>query len=133
MAVRNIEPYISTIQRSLLPSLSNELGINFNPDPVSKDKVTVSYSGELNGKRIVLNFNSSNIDLAGYSKEPVVMCDVYYGSGGNSAGIVDLDNIPDSVEQIYGSLYELGFRSERDIADEKARAEEEKRKERFCG
>lgn len=132
--IKPIQPYLKTIQNSLLPTLSKyEVFINSNPTDVKLTEAT--YSGEADSDRLVIKFYSNSNQLVDYSKsDNVVYCNVYLGAGGTSAGILDLSNVQESAEQIYSTLYELGFRTNNDkeedrLKKERQAAEEEAKKQ----
>lgn len=123
--MKAIKYYIKTIDSKLLPALDERLGLKLSMQPNYTRTTKVSYGGTLEGTRVVLDFSSNHIELNDYD-DNYLYCDVYYGSGGDSAGIIDLNNIDECVDQIYSALYELGYRTPEDIEEEK-RAEEEKK------
>lgn len=122
---QRIDKYLTTIQNKLFPELYNRFSISMITFPISKSATKVSYSGEAAGNRVVLDFSSNRVELKEYEKNYVFVT-AYYKSGGEDAGIIDLSDISGSAEQIYGTLYELGFRTEEDLNNEKADAEAKK-------
>ena len=128
--IKSIQPYLKTIQNSLLPSLSKyEIFINSNPTDVKLTEAT--YSGEADGDRLVIKFYSNSNQLADYSKsDNVVYCNVYLGAGGTPAGILNLSNVQESAEQIYATLYELGFRTNNDKEEDKLEKEKKAAEEK---
>ena len=128
MAVRTINKFIKPIQRNLFPELKQRLGLVMNNSPINDRATIATFSGELNDTRVLLEFSSNHKDLQQELDKPVLFVKVFYGSGGNEAGIINLNNISEAVDQIYSALYELGYRSEQDKADEELEKQEKERK-----
>ena len=126
--MKAIKYYIKTINNELLPALEDRLGLDLAMQPNYTRTTKVSYAGSLDGVRTILEFSSNHIELKDYD-DNYLFCNVYYGSGGDSAGIINLDNIDECVDQIYAALYELGYRSPEDIEEEKRKEEEKKQAE----
>ena len=51
---------------------------------------------------------------------------------GAKAGIVDLSNIDETIEILYSTLYELGFRTSEDVEEDKIKAEKEKEEQKLA-
>ena len=124
--VKPIQPYLKTIQNNLLPALS-KYEIFVSSEPVDITQTMASYSGEANKDRLVIKFYSNSNQLSYYeANDNVLYCDVFLGAGGSSAGVLNLSDINACAEQIYATLYEMGFRTKADIKDEEKKAQEEK-------
>ena len=115
---QNIDKYRNVIERTLIPSLK-DYDIIINSDPTDVKQTSLTYSGEGMKSRIVLKFFSNHVDLQSYDlKEPVLFVNAYFRSVGSPVGIIDLNKISDAAELIYSSLYDLGFRSNKDLEQE---------------
>lgn len=127
----DISKFYKTITNKLFVELKNKYSIVMNTIPVTNRRTILTFTGEgLGNSQITLEFSSNHKDLAEYpSNSPVVFVQVYYNAGGEDGGILDLSNISDSAEQIYSTLYSLGYRTLEDAQkekEEKERIEKEK-------
>ena len=129
---QSITSYLRIIEGQLLPAL-NQYGIEM----FTKSRYNAVTKAEYQAKNqdITIIFNSNHVELEDYSnKDSVVFADVFYGSRGTEAGVLDLSDVSGCCEQLYGALYEVGYRTEEDAAQEKEeaarkKAEEEKAKQ----
>ena len=128
MAVRTINKFIKPLQNSLFPALRNQLGMELGNTPIDNRATIATFAGTLSDNRVLLEFSSNHVELQQDLDRPVLFVKTFYGSGGNEAGVIDLNNIDEAVDQIYAALYELGYRSEQDLADEEAERQENERK-----
>jgi hypothetical protein len=120
---RTIQPYFKTIQDNILPLLSN-YGISMSTTPINSTMTQVSYSGNTyNNDRVIIDFlsNSSKIE-----DNDSLFCNVHYNSGANSAGIINLKELDDSILQIVHALNELGYKTPEENQEAIEKAEKEK-------
>ena len=127
--MNSIKPYIKILDNKLIPVLNEKLGVKLISQINYTRTTQISYAGSIDRNRIEVKFSSNHIELKDYDKN-YLYADVYYNMGGTSAGIIDLSNIDESVDQIYASLYELGFRNQEDLEKEKKEKEEAAEKHR---
>lgn len=106
---RTIQPFVKKIQDDLLPKLA-DYGVKVEPPPISNNLTNISYSGDANNQRVTITFYSNSSQLQDYDiKEPIVFANVTYGSGGEAAGILNLNDIDDCVIKIIHTLNDLGY------------------------
>lgn len=128
--MRTIDSYIKLIEKDLFPALYNKIGLKMNTAPITKMNTIVTYNGDLENKTVTLEFSSNHKELADYFNTKSLFVTLYYNAKGTQAGVIDLDYIDSCVEIIYSALYELGYRSQEDIEEDRKKEEERLRKEK---
>ena len=123
-----IKDYIPILKQNIIPAMMETYNINFKLEPIMLRPTSVSYMGfDKSENRIILEFNSEYRD----NGKPLLQNNqlfstVFFGFAGTKAGVLDITNTQESIEILYSALYELGFRTEQDIQDDKDKAEKEK-------
>lgn len=116
---RTINKFIKPIQQELLPKLEH-FGLSFITSPTTSTMTKVSFSGEdYNKERVVIDFLSNSSHLSSIEDENLsssVFCNVHYNSGMDSAGIIDLSNIDDSVTKIIHAFNDLGYKNPNEVS-----------------
>lgn len=131
MAVRQINKYIKDIQTKLFPALKNSYNLNMSENPTNISTTLATFNGQLDDNRVIFEFSSNHRDLADYSSnEPVLYLNLYFNYKGTKAGIINLNEINESLEIIYAALYELGYRSQEQLNKEKEQKQKELEKQK---
>lgn len=114
------------IERTLIPELNKlDKDINLNPNAISNTLTTATYEGDFKGSPIALEFNTNNIGQDGGED---LFVNVYYQDKGTEAGAINSTESPDyALDLISSVLYNLGLRTDQDLADEEAERQKEER------
>lgn len=128
----NIKRFLDVIEQQILPAMESNYNIKMYQKPVMERPVSVTYSGEdlSNNTRVMFQFNSEYKDEREQLSNNQLFATVFYGFAGTKAGVIDINNINETVEILYSALYELGYRTEQDVQEDKEKEEIRKQKEK---
>lgn len=123
-----IENYFNDIN-NLFNVIRSNYDINISSNPVSKGLTIATFGGSYKdyNYNIMLEISCNHKELE--SKDQLFVY-TYFGSRGNSAGIININDLQEAAELIYAALRELGFKTDEDREREKEE-KEIKNKERL--
>ena len=123
-----IENYFNDIN-NLFSVIRSNYNINFSSNPISKGLTIATFGGSYKdyNYNIMLEISCNHKELE--SKDQLFVY-TYFGSRGNSAGIININDLQEAAELIYAALRELGFKTDEDREREKEE-KEIKNKERL--
>ena len=116
-----IENYFNDIN-NLFSVIRSNYDINFSSNPVSKGLTIATFGGSYKdyNYNIMLEISCNHKELE--SKDQLFVY-TYFGSRGNSAGIININDLQEAAELIYAALRELGFKTDEDREREKEEKE----------
>ena len=116
-----IENYFNDIN-NLFSVIRSNYNINFSSNPISKGLTIATFGGSYKdyNYNIMLEISCNHKELE--SKDQLFVY-TYFGSRGNSAGIININDLQEAAELIYAALRELGFKTDEDREREKEEKE----------